>query len=89
VKKLSHLFEIRGAPVIYDFNAAKIGALTLRRFANRRFVSKQRNPRDSISQAMSRSDHGAWIVSFWQDDVLGFGSGALANSLENFHTKRV
>jgi hypothetical protein len=53
--------------------------------AYRFLVAQQRNTGDALAHAMRRCRDSARVISFGKYDVLGSGSGALANSVENVH----
>jgi hypothetical protein len=88
VKERRHLWEVRRTPVVHHVNTSEISAFTLRRFANRGFVSQQCDPRQAISRADGRRNHRARIVPLGQDNMLWFGGRTLANSFQDFHRKR-
>ncbi len=66
-------------------DAAEVQTVVARVSAYRFLVAQQRNASDALVHAMRRGRDCARVISFGKYDVLGSGSGALANSVENVH----
>jgi hypothetical protein len=85
VKQRDHLFEVRSAAVIDDSDAAEVQTVIARVRADGFLIAQQCNTRDALTHAMRRGRDCTRVVSFGKYDVLGSGSGTLANSVENVH----
>jgi hypothetical protein len=85
VKKRDHLVEVGRTAVIDDIDAAQIQTVFLRGGTNQRFVTQQRDARQTLAHAVGRGDDGARVISFGKYDVLRSGRGALADTFENVH----
>jgi hypothetical protein len=69
--------------MIYQFDAAEIGAHLTRGGADFLFVTEDCYARQSLTGGGAGRGHGARILALGQNDVLQVGGGALADLIEN------